>query len=86
MELLLILSAMLSAVTGVFSGVGEPEARVHQAEAAPATQATAAIAEEAVTRIATIIPPARPRSSEVLALPAFALVAAVPLYADRLIE
>jgi hypothetical protein len=86
MELLLILSAMLSAVTGVFSGVGEPEARVHQAEAAPAAQAAAAVAEEAVTAIAIVIPRNQPRSSEVLALPKFAIVAAVPLYSDRLIE
>ena len=41
MELLLILSAMLSAVTGAFSGVRGPEARLHQAEASVGAQLVA---------------------------------------------
>ena len=53
MELLLILSAMLSAVTGAFSGVGGAEARVPQAEAAVGAQVAAAVVDQRVV-------PARP--------------------------
>jgi hypothetical protein len=86
MELLLILSAMLSAVTGAFTGAGAPEARLHQAEARVGAQ----IAVRAVEQQADEARPARPAdappSTEVRPLPSFALVAAAPLYADRPIE
>ena len=86
MELLLILSAMLSAVTGAFSGVGGPEARVHQAEAAVGAQVVAVAMEEVAGQAVPSRPADAPPTAEVLALPLFALAAAIPLYADRLIE
>ena len=84
MELLLILSAMLSAVTAAFSGVRGPEARVHQAEAA--VQVAAAVVKEVAGQAVPSRPEDAPPTSDVEALPLFALAAAVPLYADRLIE
>jgi hypothetical protein len=86
MELLLILSAMLSAVTGAFSGVRGPDAGVPQAQAAMGAQAAAAVIEQqaapaAADRPAGIIP-----TTEMPKLPGFALAAAIPIYADRLIE
>ena len=85
MEFLLILSAMLSAVTGAFSGaVRAPEARLHHA----AVQAEAPCVKQ-VQRVAQLpIPVANelPRIAAVFAAPAFDIEAAIPLYADRLIE
>jgi hypothetical protein len=77
---------MLSAVTGAFSGVRGPEARVHQAEASVGTQLVASIVEERVAKLAPVIPENDAAATEVRALPAFAIVASIPLYADRLIE
>ena len=86
MEFLLILSAVLSAVTGAFTGARAPEARLHQeapAQMVATAQPSATVAvpaapiETAVPNIAPFLPDA---------LPVFALAAAVPLYADRLIE
>ena len=86
MEFLLILSAVLSAVTGAFTGARAPEARLHQeapAQMVAVAQPSAAVAvsaariEAAVPGIAPILPDA---------LPVLAPAAAVPLYADRLIE
>ena len=86
MELLLILSAMLSAVTGAFTGVRGPEAQVHRTEAAVGAQ----LAASAVQQEAREASPPRPAASlpptEVRPLPAFAIVAAAPLSTDRLIE
>ncbi|HEV7660493.1 MAG TPA: hypothetical protein VGO55_11670 [Allosphingosinicella sp.] len=87
MEFLLVLSALLSAVTGVFTGARPDEARLHHA--AP-TQSVAA-----ATQSATVAVPAKstaaalPDSSRRVAAdarPAAPLPASVPLYADRLIE
>ena len=86
MEFLLILSAMLSAVTGAFSGVRGPEAGVHQTETAVGAQLVASVVEQRVAKLAPAIPRNDARTTEVHALPAFAIVAAIPLYADRLIE
>ena len=86
MELLLILSAMLSAVTGAFSGVRGPEAGVHQAETSVGAQLVASAVEEKVAELAAVIPQNDAASTEVPALPTFAIAAAIPLYADRLIE
>jgi hypothetical protein len=86
MELLLILSAMLSAVTGAFSGVRGPEARLHQAEAAVGAQLVASAIEQQAPAERPARPPAGPPSTEVEPLPAFAVAPAAPLYADRLIE
>lgn len=85
-ELLLTLFAMLSAVTGAFSGVPEGEARMHQAESQTAARATIAVAQEAVQPITTIIPSNALPSTGVPALRLFAIAAAIPLYADRRIE
>jgi len=86
MELLLILAAMLSAVTGAFTGARGPEARVAEPQAA----VSAAVAVAAVEQQAARALPVRPANSflitDVPALRAFALVAAMPIYADRLIE
>jgi hypothetical protein len=85
MEFLLILSAMLSAVTGAISGVRAPEARAHHAAA---VQAQVPCLEQA-QRAARVEAPARgelPRIAAVFAAPSFALPAAIPLYTDRLIE
>ena len=86
MELLLILSAMLSAVTGAFSGVRGPEAGLHQAEAAIGAQVAAAAVEQHAAAPQSARPADAPPSNEVLPLPGFALVAALPLDAVRLIE
>lgn len=87
MEFLLILSAVLSAVTGAFSGVRAPEARLHHETAAQSV----AVAEPSVmvavpaARIETVLPVVA-RTAAVDALPVFAPAASIPLYADRLIE
>ena len=87
MEFLLVLSALLSAVTGVFTGARPDEARLHHA--AP-TQSVAAAAQSATVAV--------PATSPIAARPDFSLrsapdarraappLASVPLYADRLIE
>lgn len=83
MEFLLILSAMLSAVTGAISGARAPEARLQYAEA---VQTVAPVRQEAERSVAAVIPMAAPVVAQVYdALPAFAL-AAIKLYTDRLIE
>ena len=86
MELLLILSAMLSAVTGAFSGARGPEAGIHRAEAAVAARIVVSAVEEKAQADEPARPPAQLLSTEVEPMPAFALAAAAPLYADRLIE
>ena len=86
MELLLILSAMLSAVTGAFSGVRGPEAGVHQAESSVGAQLVASVIEETVAQLVPVIPQNDAPSTDVPALPVLAIAAAIPLYADRLIE
>ena len=84
MELLLILSAMLSAFTGAFTGVRGPEASQAQTEAASGV--VVEIAEETVARAETALPRNDQPAIEPPALPTFTLAAAIPLYADRLIE
>jgi hypothetical protein len=88
MEFLLILSAVLSAITGAFSGVRAPEARLHHASAA--TQAVTAVQPCATVAVpAARTAPVLPifdLLAEVRAVPVFALTSSVPLYADRLIE
>lgn len=88
MEFLLILSAVLSAVTGAFSGPRPIEARLHHAAAA--TQAIAPASPCAKVAAPTARPaqvlPTFTLLAELRALPAFVLAASAPLYADRLIE
>jgi hypothetical protein len=87
LELLLILSALLSAVTGAFTGVREPGQRLH---AAAAIESTAA---EAPRAAAAILPAAIAASVADFAAPvshgrhaAFALALAAPLDTVRLLE
>ena len=86
MEFLLILSAMLSAVTGAFAGaVRAPEARLHHAAA---VQAESPCVEQA-QQVARREPPAAadlPRIAAIFAPPSFDLATSIPRYADRLIE
>ena len=85
MELLLILSAMLSAITGAFSGVRAPDARPLHSASVQAEMPCPDRLVRAVRREAAI--PDQGRSiAAVFAAPAFELEAAIPLYADRLIE
>ena len=86
MELLLILSAMLSAVTGAFTGVRAPEAGMDHAQAAVGAQLVVSAVEQQAPRARTVRPADAPASTEVQPLSAFAVAAAAPLYADRLIE
>ena len=88
MEFLLILSAMLSAVTGAFTGARAPDARPHHQAAAAGV---AEVAQQAAIAAAPArqIPadPGAPGQGAVLhSAPAVSPPAAFPLYADRLIE
>ena len=85
MELLLILSAMLSAVTGAFTGVRGEEARVHQPQAAVAAEAASAVVR-VKSPLAPAVRPLLAAAPELVPPPAFAPVAAAALDAVRLIE
>ncbi|WP_129792490.1 hypothetical protein [Sphingosinicella sp. CPCC 101087] len=85
MELLLILSAMLSAVTGAFSASG-PEGRIHGAETTVGAHLAAAVVEERAAPTAVYVPENAAPGNDLPPLPDFALADAIPLYADRLIE
>ena len=86
MELLLILSAMLSAVTGAFSGTRGPEARIHEAETTVGARLVVVVAEEEAAQAVSSVPEDAAPSTEVRPPRAFALADSIPLYADRLIE
>ena len=86
MELLLILSAMLSAVTGAFSGTRGPEARIHEAETTVGARLLVAVVEVEAARTVSSVPEDAAPSTEVRPLRDFALPDSIPRYADRLIE
>ena len=86
MEFLLILSAMLSAVTGAFAGARGPEAQIHRAEAAVAAEIALPLAEQAAQRSEPAALAAIPAAAEPLALPSFVLPAQAAPETDRLIE
>ena len=86
MEFLLILSAMLSAVTGAFTGARAPEPRLHH----PAAQIVA-VAEPSVEAavVAERIAAALPAIAALTAFPVlrpFALAVPPALLTDRLLE
>ena len=86
MELLLFLSALLSALTGAISGVRAPEAQVHQAYVAGAqTAAARAVPARAVRAHLALAAgwqsPATATLHTVQVGPA--LFAAIPLYLDK---
>ena len=86
MEFLMILSALLSAVTGAFAGTRPAEARLHQPAAAQSVAMAAPSAEVAapVIRPAQAIPA---RGAPPAAMPApVAPVSAAPIETDRLRE
>ena len=85
MEWLLILSAMLSAVTGAFTGARADEPQVHQAGCAVAAEAAVA-AVEAIVPAAAPPPSASVRPPAILPLPTFAFAAQLPLDTVRLLE
>jgi len=90
MELLLFLSAILSALTGAISGVRAPETQIHQA--CVATSRTCAVASGHVAptqRVRTYLalasgwtPPSRQAYSAIRVSPAG--IVSMPLYLDKL--
>lgn len=86
MEFLLILSAMLSAVTGAFAGARGPEAQIHRAEASVAAEIALPVVEQAAQRTAPAGLAVVPVAAEPLASPHFALPAQAAPETDRLIE
>jgi hypothetical protein len=87
MEWLLILSAMLSAVTGAFSGGRAPEAQMDRPQvAAVAARLSVQVAQVRASRIVPPPPQAAPPRRVVDPPPAFTVVAAAPLETVRLLE
>ena len=88
MELLLLLSALLSTLTGAISGVRAPEVQRHQTS----VQAALVSAPLAAARQTAQVRPSQPALTlvAIARVPAgwaaWAVSAAVPLYADRLRE
>lgn len=85
MEWLLILSAMLSAVTGAFTGVRAPEAQMDRPQAVAARLSVQA-AQVRAPRIVPVPPRAAPAMRVFDPPPALTVVAAAPLETVRLLE
>jgi hypothetical protein len=87
MEFLLVLSALLSAVTGAFTGARPHEARLHHAASTQNVAVAEPSAKVAVpaARIA-VAAPRIPAGTIAEARPVAPPPASAPLYADRLIE
>jgi hypothetical protein len=84
LELLLILSALLSALTGAISGVRAPEVRLHQAPVAAIVARTSAPSAGRVVSHLPLRAAATVRDVAALgAVTMFALKAIVPLHAER---
>jgi hypothetical protein len=84
MELLLILSALLSALTGAISGVRAPEVRLHQAVVeASAVQASAPTAARVAARPIIQAMPKLVATASFGVRAVFALDTVIPLYAER---
>ena len=86
MEFLLILSALLSAVTGAITGVRGPEAGMHQTETAARLQQAPLIAEQQVAVPAEIHPDDAAPSTQAPPVRDFALVQPIPAFRDRPLE
>jgi len=86
MNFLLVLSAVLSAVTGAFAGARAPDARLHQEASAQVVSVARASASVAVPAARIAAAPAQAVPVRIDALPVLAPAASAPLYADRLIE
>lgn len=85
MELLLILTALLSALTGAISGVRAPEVRLHQSvvEASSAARTSAPATVRVAARPIVQAVPTLVATSFFGVEPVFALDAVIPLYAER---
>ena len=88
LNFLLILSALLSAVTGAFAGAREQEPRTHQAAAALESAAAEAVesAVSAVPAAAPTLAAALPAPAEPIEGATFALAFEAPLDGIRLLE
>jgi hypothetical protein len=86
MEFLLILSAMLSAVTGAFTGARAPEPRLHHPAAQVAAVAAPCAEAAVVARRSAAALPGIALVAAVFETPRVALAAPAPLFAVRLNE
>lgn len=86
MEWLLIFSAMVSALTGAFTGTREPASRLQHAEAAVAAEVAVAAVQAQAPPATTAAPAARLPATETPRIADFAIIASAPLAFVRLNE